>query len=224
VLVADFARLRVVAAQTGTFYGQQMTAGDIYTIAGNGQDGFSGDGGPATEAAVVPLDAAVDQAGNVIIASYDRVRAVAARTGTFYGQKMTAGDIYTIAGNGTAGFAGNGGLPTAAEFSGVGGVSVDSHGDVAIDDQVNGVVWLIAARTGSYYGLPMTAGHIYVVAGYHRTSAHGWALGTDGLGDGGPATRALIVFPAGVSFAPSGDLLVADADNRIRTVSAGSPS
>ena len=43
-------RIRVVAARTGTFYGQSMTAGDIYTIAGNGGFGFSGDGGPATAA------------------------------------------------------------------------------------------------------------------------------------------------------------------------------
>ena len=41
----------MVAATTGTFYGQAMTAGDIYTVAGNGTAGFSGDGGPATSAA-----------------------------------------------------------------------------------------------------------------------------------------------------------------------------
>ena len=41
-------RIRVVADSTGTFYGQAMTAGDIYTVAGNGTLGVSGDGGPAT--------------------------------------------------------------------------------------------------------------------------------------------------------------------------------
>ena len=40
----------MAAEHTGTFYGQQMTLGDIYTVAGNGQDGFSGDGGSATKA------------------------------------------------------------------------------------------------------------------------------------------------------------------------------
>ena len=54
VLIADTInnRIRVVAARTGTFYGQAMTAGDIYTIAGNGTDGYTGDGGPATAAEV----------------------------------------------------------------------------------------------------------------------------------------------------------------------------
>ncbi len=40
-------RIRVVAGVTGTFYGQQMTAGDIYTVAGTGTAGYTGDGGPA---------------------------------------------------------------------------------------------------------------------------------------------------------------------------------
>jgi hypothetical protein len=83
-----------------------MTAGDIYTVAGNGQMGFSGDGGPATSAEFNgPLGVAADTAGNLAIADLrnNRVRLVAARTGTFYGQAMTAGDIYTVAGNGHKG-------------------------------------------------------------------------------------------------------------------------
>ena len=46
----DNNRIRVVAASSGTHYGQVMKAGDIYTVAGNGSNGFSGDGGPATAA------------------------------------------------------------------------------------------------------------------------------------------------------------------------------
>src|SRR5260370_31052762 len=94
-----------------------MTAGDIYTIAGNGTPGFSGDGGPATQAELhQPRDLTVDGHGNVIIADNgnSRVRVVAAISGTFYGQKMTAGDIYTIAGNGTPGFSGHRGPATTA--------------------------------------------------------------------------------------------------------------
>src|SRR5260370_8158801 len=96
-----------------------MTAGDIYTIAGNGTPGFSGDGGPATQAELhQPRDLTVDGHGNVIIADNgnSRVRVVAGISGTFYGQKMTAGDIYTIAGNGTPGFSGDGGPATKAEL------------------------------------------------------------------------------------------------------------
>ena len=110
----DNQRIRVVAASTGTFYGQAMTAGDIYTIAGDGTAGFAGDGGPATAAELWdPAGVAVDPNGNVVIGDSinDRVRVVAESTGTFYGQAMTAGDIYTVAGTGQIGFAGDGSRP-----------------------------------------------------------------------------------------------------------------
>jgi hypothetical protein len=61
-------RVRVVAASTGTFYGKAMTAGDIYTVAGDGTRGFSGDGGPATSVGLNARGAAVDAAGNLLIA------------------------------------------------------------------------------------------------------------------------------------------------------------
>ena len=91
----------MAAASSGTFYGKAMTAGDIYTIAGNGTAGFSGDGGPATSAELnSPQGVAADAAGNLLIADgSNRIRVVAASSGTFYGQAMTAGDIYTIAGD-----------------------------------------------------------------------------------------------------------------------------
>jgi hypothetical protein len=81
VLIADSSnsRIRVVASRTGTFYGQAMTAGDIYTIAGNGTRGFSGDGGPGAAAELsYPAAVAVD-AGNVLIADFEnyRIREVA---------------------------------------------------------------------------------------------------------------------------------------------------
>jgi hypothetical protein len=104
---------------------------------------------------------------------------------------MTAGDVYTIAGNGKYGFSGSGGPATGASFAGPGAVAVDHFGNAAIADGDNSVVWVTAARTGTFYGQQMAAGNIYVVAG------HGTALGTDGLGDSGPATASRLSSPAG---------------------------
>ena len=97
-----------------------MTAGNIYTIAGNGKVGFSGDGGPATAAELVdPRGVVADAAGNLVIADTDndRIRVVAASTGTFYGRPMTAGDIYTVAGDGPRRPRATAARPSAAELS-----------------------------------------------------------------------------------------------------------
>jgi hypothetical protein len=218
LLVADGAnrRVRVVAVRTGMFYGQAMTAGDIYTVAGDGNAAFSGDGGPATKAGGSPFDAVPDGSGNLVIAdgANQRVRVAAVRTGTFYGQQMTAGDMYTIAGNGTYGFSGNGGPATAAEMEEPDAVAVDRFGNVAITDEFNNAVWVVAVKTGTFYGQAMTAGDIYVVAG------RGTRLGNDGLGDGEPATKAGMSDPNGVAVSPAGNLLVADLqDGRMRSIS-----
>ena len=215
MVIADGAnnRVRVVAARTGTFYGQAMTIRHIYTVAGNGTFGFSGDGGAATAAELrIPEDAIADGAGNLVIAdgANDRVRVVAAGTGTFYGQAMTAGDIYTVAGNGTLGFSGDGGPATAAELGSPGQTAVDGAGNLVIADNVNDRVRVVAAGTGTFYGQAMTAGDIYTVAGN----------GTGGFsGDGGPALSAQLNHPQGVAVDAAGDLLVADvSSNRIREV------
>ena len=107
LVIADFgnSRIRVTARTTGMFYGQPMTAGDIYTVAGGGSGGGAS-GIPATSATLrEPEGVAVDGAGNLVIADtlHNKVRVVAARTGTFYGHAMTAGDIYAVAGTGRCG-------------------------------------------------------------------------------------------------------------------------
>ena len=80
-----------------------------------------------------------DGAGNLLIADTrnNRVRVVAASTGTFYGQAMTAGHIYTVAGNGHGGFAGDGHLATHAQFFSPDGVAVDGGGNLLIADAGN---------------------------------------------------------------------------------------
>ena len=208
-------QVRVVAASTGTFYGKTMTAGHIYTVAGGYRRGFSGDGGPATKATLdSPSSVTVDAAGNLVIADTDnqRVRVVAASTGTFYGQPMTTGDIYTVAGNGTRGFSGDGGPATNAELAYPDGVAMDGAGNLVIADTGNNRVRVVAASTGSFYGQAMTAGHIYTVAGN----------GTSGYtGDGGPATSAELNDPYGAAVDGAGNLLIADTENkRLRVVAA----
>ena len=196
VVAAGAASVAVVAASSGTFYGQAMTAGDIYTIAGNGTAGFSGDGGPAVGAELnAPNGVSVDAAGNVVIADQgnSRVRVVAASNGTFYGQAMTAGDIYTIAGTGTAGFSGDGGPAVGAELDVPGGVTLDAAGNVVIADQGNSRVRVVAASSGTFYGQAMTAGDIYTIAG----------TGTAGFsGDGGPAIGAELICPTVCRWTP----------------------
>ena len=113
-----------------------------------GRDGGpAGDGGPATKAALSDaVDVAFDQAGNLLIADSgdptdcgeakalgSLVRVVAARTGTFYGQKMTAGDIYTVAGRQSSRAAGNGGLATRASLgTTIGSVRPDRAGNLVV--------------------------------------------------------------------------------------------
>jgi NHL repeat len=210
----DSNRVRVVAATTGSFYGQAMTAGDIYTVAG-GTTHRLGDGGPATSAKLSdPSGVTVDSAGNLVIAESQgsRVRVVAATTGSFYGQAMTAGDIYTVAGDGITGFSGDRGPATSAELAFPWGVAVGTTGNLAITDVDESRVRVVAASGGTYYGQSMTAGDIYTVAGNGQVGF---------TGDGGPATRAELGQPDGVSMDGAGNLLVADTDNsRIRVVAA----
>ena len=205
-------RIRVLAAATGTFYGRPMTAGDIYTIAGNGTPGYTGDGVPATATGLYkPLRVMVDAAGNLVFCDErdNRIRVIAAATGTFYGQPMTAGDIYTIAGIGKRGTTGDGGPATQAEVGEPAGITLDALGNLLIATRNSGRTRVVAAATGTFYGQPMTAGDIYNIAGG----------GTGGLGDGGPATSAVLTQPGAVLVDTAGDVLICDTgDDRIREV------
>jgi NHL repeat len=208
-------RIRVVAEKTGTFYGHAMTTGDIYTVAGNGTQGFSGDGGAATSAELSdPNDVVTDGPGNLVIADTDnsRIRVVAASTGTFYGRAMTAGDIYTVAGTGIAGYSGSGAPATGAELNEPQGVTVDGAGNLVIADSMNNRVRVVAASTGRFYSKPMTAGDIYTIVGNGTIQYSG---------DGGPATAAELLAPEGVAADGAGNLVIADTDNgRIRVAAA----
>ena len=219
IIISESATAQILAVDTtaGTFYGQAMKAGDIYTIAGSGTTGFSGDGGPATAAKLDgPFGPATDRAGNVVFADRlnQRVRVVADASGTFFGQAMTAGHIYTIAGNGTSGDTGEGGPATSAELSFPTGAGVDAHGNVLIADGSNNQIRAVAASTGTFYGRAMTAGHIYTIAG----------TGTSGYsGDGGPATAAALDIRAAPTTDSAGNVVFADVFNSVvRVVAAAS--
>ena len=225
VVVSDFGslradagdrRVRVVAGSTGRFYERKMTVGDIYTIAGGGPGGV-GDGEPAIRATLRhPAGLAFDSAGNLAVADlgHNRVRLVAAHTGRFYGQKMKAGHIYTIAGNGYPTYSGDGGLATLSQLapSVPAALAVDRYGNIVVTDAANNRVRVIAARTGVFYRVRMTARHIYTVAGTGRSGFSG---------DGGLATRAQLAGPDAVAIDHAGNILVGDVGNyRVRVVAA----
>jgi len=170
--------------------------GTITTLAGNGSATSSGDGGPATSAAVdSPGDLALDTAGNLFITS-----------GAFVGngsanviRKVTPdGLITTVAGNGTAGYSGDGGLATNAALNAPEGLAIDNAGDLFIADQLNQRIRKVSN------------GIITTVAG---NGSAGYA------GDGGPAVSAELAGPAGMSIDAAGKLYIADRDNnRIRVL------
>jgi len=169
------------------------TNGIITTIAGSGIGGFTGDGGPATNARLdSPNGMAFDAAGNLYIAdtSNQRVRMVA-----------TNGIITTVAGNGKAGFSGNGGAATSASLYDPVGVVLDALGNLYIADFENNQIRMVD-----------TNGIITTVAG-NGTMAYS--------GDGGAATNASLNLPDNMTLDATGILYIADYQNqRIRKVDA----
>jgi hypothetical protein len=128
----------VYVADAGNARIRRITArGVISTIAGAGTTGFSGEGGPAIEAEIDPLNLAVDAAGNVFIVELHRIRRIG-----------TDGVIRTVAGTGAAGFSGDGGLATAAQLRGPTAVAVDAKGNLYVADSLNGRIRKIAVNGG----------------------------------------------------------------------------
>lgn len=172
------------------------TSGIITTFAGNGTCGYGGDNGLATGAELnYPEGVAVDGGGNVYIAdsSNNRIREVSENNLQQY-------IITTVAGNGTAGFSGDGGLATSAKIDFPLGVGVDLENNLYIADTGNNRVREVP-RLGTRT--------INTVAGDGSSTYSG---------DGGPATSAG-VNPVGVTFSPGGNMYIVDQDNnRIREV------
>jgi len=113
------------------------TSGIISTIAGSSTGGYSGDNGPATAAKLrTPIGVYADGFGNVYIGdTYNNVV-----------RKVNAtGIITTVAGDGTAGYSGDGGLATLAELNGPAGIITDSIGDLYIADEGNNRVRFVTS-------------------------------------------------------------------------------
>ncbi len=181
-------------------------AGIISTVAGNGQQGFSGDGGPATQAALKgPNGVAVDAAGNLYIAdeengrirkvSVDGIISTVAGAGCGY-----ATDLPVFSGDGGRATAAPGGAGPAACLAVPQGVAVDAAGNLYIADTLNRRIRRVSP-----------AGIITTLAGNGQPRF---------LGDGGPATSAALDRPRHLALGPAGNLYIADARNhRIRKIS-----
>jgi hypothetical protein len=210
IFIADAAnhRVRMIAAVSGTLFGVAAVAGNIYTVAGTGLAGFSGDGGAAALAQLhLPADVAIDAVGNLLVADSGnhRVRMVA----------RSSGQIATLAGAGAPGYAGDAGAAAFALLRAPGGLAVDVAGNVLIADTGNHAVRVVAASSGGFYGMPMTAGLIYTIAG-DGTGAPGFA------GDGDLGTVARFDAPLGLAVDAGFNVAIADSNNqRIRLLAGG---
>jgi hypothetical protein len=175
--------VRFVPATSGTYFGHSMTGGDIYTIAGNGTSGYSGNNGAATSAELSGPTSVTLSSNGVAIADTGNnvIRFVPLTSGTYFGVSMTAGDIYLVAGNHTAGYSGNGGAATSAELNTPDEVAMDGSGDLAIADASNNVIRFVSSTTTTHFGQSMTANDIYNVAGNHTAGYSGFrCIGDDG--------------------------------------------
>jgi uncharacterized protein (TIGR03437 family) len=209
----NFPNVVVVDKNDNVYISDQLTSrirkvtpdGKISAIAGTGEGevvgfvgGFSGDGGPATQARLNgQVGLALDNNGNLFVADRlnHRIRRIDAITGV----------ITTVVGNGSIGAGGDGGPATQAELNAPTGVAVDGAGNLYITDIGNQRIRRVSAADGK----------ISTIAG---TGVAGFS------GDGGPATSALInlAYPATLALDAAGDLYFADRNNhRIRKITLG---
>ncbi|MCZ6681061.1 MAG: hypothetical protein O7E52_27895 [Candidatus Poribacteria bacterium] len=186
---------------------------DITTVAGTGVNGFSGDGGPATEARLnVPEGVFVDGAGNLFIADFlnSRIRRVDAQTGI----------ISTVVGTGRRTISREGGITTETAIgSGRAAIeaSVGSPRDVFID--IDGNLFIADTFNNRIRRVDSQTGVITTVAGSGPTGFLGFFDRSSG--DGGPATDARLWSPMGIFVDAVGNLFIADTINdRIRRVDA----
>ena len=174
--------------------------GIIMTIAGNGTFGYSGDGSAANAAQLAyPHGLAFDSAGDLFIAdtSNNVIREI-----------TPDGNINTVVGDGTPGYTGDAGPPTAAELYAPYAVALDSAGDLYITDSNNNVIREVVS-TGPMQnaaGEALLSGIIQTVGG---NGYPGYS------GDGGPFAGAQFYYPKGLAIDAAGNLYIADFGNSV---------
>jgi hypothetical protein len=165
----------------------------IFTVAGTGQAGYSGDGGVARRAGLhQPFDVALDGQGNLYFSdAYNHcVRRIERDSGT----------ITTVAGTGQAGYSGDGGAARSAQLNSPYGIALDAATNLYIVDRLNACIRLVEAATRI----------IQTIAG---TGQPGYS------GDGGPAHRAQLREPNDIVLDAQGRAFIADVqDHRVRVL------
>ncbi|MNY00072.1 NHL repeat protein [compost metagenome] len=188
--------VRVVPRSNTVLAGRALEAGRIYTVAGNGIQGFSGDGGPATAASMnMPSAVVLGERGGLLLggtllvsdAENGRIREVA-----------NDGTIATVIGGGSSHLS-NEGTPARAYGGGVDyQLARDAAGNLAFSRSAQVIFYCRVG--GRYFGRMMSAGHLYRVAG----------TGEIGFDGDGPATSVRIWAPRGLVFDVGGNLYFCD--------------
>ena len=220
-----------------------LKSGELTTVAGCGQKGYAGDGGPAKEAKLnEPYEVRFDKNGNLLFVEMKNhlVRRVDRRSGT----------ISTIAGSGTAGFSGDGGPAIAAQLNNPHSIALDAHDNLYIADIANHRIRRVDAKSGTIStiagngekkppvagqiatGKPMVGpralfiengtlwialreGHsVWKMDLATSTLAHMAGTGKRGFtGDGGSAKEATFDGPKGIAVGKNGVVYVVDTEN-----------
>ncbi len=185
-------------------------SGVVAAVAGTGKAGDSGDGGVATAGQLdEPTGVAVDRSGDVFIADTAncKVRAVPAADGQLLGQSVSRDHLYTVAGTGVCGSAGQGGPLAAAQLFDPVAVAVDFAGDLLVADQGDQSVLLATEHSGTYYGTTVNAGDIGVVVG--GTGSYGPYVADGPPRHQGAAGRGSTTL-RGLALGPNGALVLSD--------------
>jgi sugar lactone lactonase YvrE len=195
IFLSDWANCRV----------REVADGVISTVAGNGTCGFSGDGGPATNAELDhPAGLAIDQSGTLYIADEFNCRVRVVRDSV----------ITTLAGNGTCFFSGDGGPPAQAGIEPV-GIALAPDGTLYVGDSPTGQ----EQHASNPDNCKIRAVRPSVI-----TTVAGDGCNTTFSGDGVPATSSSLWLTGAVAVDTAGDLYVEDGFCRVRVVRGGAIS